>query len=80
MIVHSILHHSMEENSMPYMVGVGAWNDEEDALFDELTNKLAKGATIRDFAEVDKGDVGGKMRRPILGLRKSTKKLGKNLQ
>ena len=25
----------------------------------ELTNKLAKGAIIRDFAEVDEGDVGG---------------------
>ena len=42
------------------MVGVGAWNDDEDALFDELTKKLAKGATIRDFAKVNKGDVGGK--------------------
>ena len=65
---------------MPYMVRVGAWNDEDDALFDELTNKLAKGATIRDFAEVDKGNVGGRMRRLISGLRKSMKKLGKNLQ
>jgi len=45
---------------MSYMVRVGAWNDEDDALFDELTNYLAKGATIQDFAKVDEGDVGGK--------------------
>ena len=44
---------------MPYMVRVGAWKDEKDAMFDELANKLAKGATIRDFAEVDEGDVVG---------------------
>ena len=44
---------------MPYMVRVGAWKDEADALFDKLTNKLAKGATIRDFVEVDDGDFGG---------------------
>ena len=44
---------------MPYMVIVGAWKDEADPLFDGLANKLAKGATIRDFAEVDEGDVVG---------------------
>ena len=44
---------------MPYMVIVGAWNDEDNVMFDELTNKLAKGATIRDFAKVDEGDVEG---------------------
>ena len=44
---------------MPYMVRVGAWKDEAVALFDELTNKLAKGATIKDFTEVDEGDVVG---------------------
>ena len=44
---------------MPYMVIVGAWKDEVDPLSDELANKLAKGATIRDFAEVDEGDVVG---------------------
>ena len=44
---------------MPYMVIVGAWKDEADPLFDGLANKLAKGATIRDFTEVDEGDVRG---------------------
>ena len=49
-------------------------------MFDELTKKLAKGVTICDFMKVDEGDVRGKMNWPISGLRKSAKKLGKNLQ
>ncbi|KAL5563080.1 hypothetical protein UlMin_032827 [Ulmus minor] len=30
-VIHSILHPSMEEKSMPYMVRVGAWKDKADA-------------------------------------------------
>ncbi len=81
MVVHSILHPSTEEKSMPYLArDPGAWKDNADPLLDDLTKKLAKGATIRDFAEVDEANVRGEMRRPISGLRKSAKKLGKNLQ
>ncbi len=66
---------------MPYLArGPRAWKEKADPLLDELTKKLAKGATIWDFAEVDEGDVGGGMRMPISRLRKSAKKLEKNLQ
>ena len=52
MVVHSILHPSREEISLPYMVGIRAWIYEVDPVVDGLTRKLGNEATIRDVAEV----------------------------
>ena len=52
MVVHSILHPSQEELSLPYLVIVEGWNNIMDLVVDALTRKLGNGVTVQDVPKV----------------------------